>query len=389
MDNLSDIRARFPAVDGHWARFDGPAGTQVVDAAIEAAAEWQRSGNNANSHGSFAAANACDALVDATSAIMGRLLGADPTGMVFGPSTTANMMALTRAIGRQLGPGDEVVCTTLDHDSNVSPWLLLAEDTGCTVRMAEFDSDTGRLSVEAVLDLVGPATRWVAVTGSSNAVGTMPDVAAITAGAHTAGARVVVDGVHLTPHRAVDVSVLGCDVYTTSSYKWYGPHAGIMWVEPALLDDLDAYKVRPAPDRGPGRLQYGTPSWEGLAGIHAAAEFLLDLGLDRIAASEAARFDRLLGGLRDLTGVRVVGPQDAAERAPTLMFDVEGRTPHDVADALAEQRVAVWDGHNYAVEAMAPLGLDAEAGAVRAGISVYTSDDDVERLLAAVADVAA
>jgi len=389
MEGLHDIRARFPAVDGHWARFDGPAGTQVVDAAIEAAADWQRSGNNANSHGSFAAAEACDALVEATSATMGRLLGADPGGMVFGPSTTANMMALTRAIGRELGPGDEVVCTTLDHDSNVSPWLLLAEDTGCTVHMAEFDPSTGRLSVDAVLDLVGPDTQWVAVTGSSNAVGTIPDVAAIVAGAHATGARVVVDGVHLTPHRAVDVSELGCDVYTTSSYKWYGPHAGIMWVEPGLLDDLDAYNVRPAPDRGPGRLQYGTPSWEGLAGIDAAAGFLLDVGLDRIAASEAVRFDRLLGGLHDLAGVRVVGPQDAANRAPTLMFEVAGVAPLTVADALAERRVAVWDGHNYAVEAMGPLGLDAEAGAVRAGVSVYTTDEDVDRLLAAVADVVA
>jgi len=178
---------------------------------------------------------------------------------------------------------------------------------------------------------------------------------------------------------------LGCDVYTTSSYKWYGPHAGIMWVEPGLLDALDAYKVRPAPDRGPGRLQYGTPSWEGLAGLGAAAEFLLDVGLDRIAASEAVRFDRLLGGLHDLVGVRVIGPQDAVDRAPTLMFEVEGRSPLAVADALAEQRVAVWDGHNYAVEAMVPLGLDAEDGAVRAGVSVYTTDDDVGRLLAAVA----
>ena len=388
MDDLRDIRSKFPAVDGDWARFDGPAGTQVVDAAIEATADWQRSGNNANSHGSFDAAEACDALVERTSATMGRLLGADPGGMVFGPSTTANMMALTRAIGRRLGPGDEVVCTTLDHDSNVSPWLLLAEDTGCKVRMAGFDPATGRLSVDAVLDLVGPATRWVAVTGSSNAVGTIPDVAAITVGAHAAGARVVVAGVHLTPHRAVDVSALGCDVYTTSSYKWYGPHAGIMWVEPDLLDDLDVYKVRPAPDRGPGRLQYGTPSWEGLAGIEAAAGFLLDVGLERIAASEAVRFERLLEGLHDMAGVRVVGPQDLAERAPTLMFEVERATPLAVANALAERRVAVWDGHNYAVEAMVPFGLDAEAGAVRAGVSVYTTDDDVDRLLAGVAVVA-
>ena len=393
MTDLSDIRSRFPGIIGgtgaRWARLDGPGGTQVVDAAIEAAAEWQRSGSNANSDGAFAAADACDALVERTSAMMGRLLGADPGGMVFGPSTTANMMAITRAIGRGLGPGDEIVCTTLDHDSNVSPWLLLSEDTGATVHMAAFDSDSGRLEVEAVTSLIGSSTRWVAVTGASNAVGTIPDVAAVVEAAHEAGARVVVDGVHLTPHRSVDVTTLGCDVYTTSSYKWYGPHAGIMWVEPDLLDELDVYAVRPALHGGPGRLQYGTPSWEALAGIEAAAQFLLSVGMDAVVASEAARFGRLLDGLHAIDGVRVVGPPDAMDRAPTLMFEVSGLTPVAVARHLATQHVAVWDGHNYAVDAMVPLGLDAEVGAVRAGISIYTTDEDVDRLLGGLAGLAA
>jgi selenocysteine lyase/cysteine desulfurase len=255
--------------------------------------------------------------------------------------------------------------------------------------MAELDPTTGRLPVDAVTDLIGPATRWVAVTGSSNAVGTIPDTAAVTAAAHAVGARVVVDGVHLTPHHVVDVAAIGCDVFTTSSYKWYGPHAGVMWVEPDLLDSMDVYKVRPAPDSGPGRLQYGTPSWEALAGIDAAARFLLETGMDRIVAHEALRFARLLDGLHGIDGVRVVGPQDTVDRAPTLMFEVDGLSPVAVAERLATDRVAVWDGHNYAVEAMLPLGLDAEAGAVRAGISVYTTDDDVDRLLDALRDVAA
>lgn len=388
MHDLNDIRDRFPGVGGDWARFDGPAGTQVVDVAIDASAAWQRSGNNANSHGSFAAAAACDDLVETVSATMGELLGAEPDSMVFGPSTTANMMALTRAIGRGLGPGDEIVCTTLDHDSNVAPWLLLARDTGATVRMAELDPGTGRLAAESVIDLIGSATRWVAVTGSSNAVGAIPDVAAVTAAAHYAGAKVVVDGVHLTPHRGVDVGAIGCDVFTTSSYKWYGPHAGIMCVEPGLLEELDAYKVRPAPDSGPGRLQYGTPSWEALAGIDAAARFLLETGMDAIAAHEAIRFARLLDGLHGIEAVRVVGPADTADRAPTLMFEVEGLAPLTVAERLAAAGVAVWDGHNYAVEAMAPLDLDSEAGAVRAGISLYTTDDEVDHLLDAVGHIA-
>lgn len=384
MTDLSDMRRRFPGLVGGWSRFDGPAGTQAVDVSIEAMAEWQRSGNNANSHGAFPAAQACDALTEQVSDTVGELLGADPAGMVFGPSTTANMMALTRAIAADLVPGDEIVCTTLDHDSNVSPWLLAARDSGATVRMAEMDPSTGRLRVDAVVDLIGRSTRWVAVTGASNAVGTIPDTAAVTAAAHAVGARVVVDGVHLTPHRRIDVEAIGCDVFTTSSYKWYGPHAGIMWVEPGLLDSLAAYKVRPAPDSGPGRLQYGTPSWEAMAGIDAAACFLLNTTMDAIIEHEESVFGRLLTGLHEISGVRVVGPADLVDRAPTTMFLVDGFTPLQVARRLADERVAVWDGHNYAVEAMAPFGLDAEAGAVRAGVCAYIGDDDVDRLLAAV-----
>lgn len=385
---MFDVRHRFPGIlEGEhqgWARFDGPAGTQVVDAAIEATSAWQRSGNNANSHGSFAAADACDALVERVQATMGRLLHADPDGFVFGPSTTANVFALTRAIGRELQPGDEIVCTRLDHDSNVSPWLLVARDTGATVRMADFDTSTGRLPVRAVTDLLSDRTRWVAVTGASNAIGTMPDITAITAAAHGAGARVVIDGVHLTPHSPVDLTAIGCDVYSTSSYKWYGPHAGITWMAPSVLDVLDAYKVRPAPDTGAGRWMLGTPAYENLAAIDAAATWLIDTGLDRIGAHEAALFERLLHGLLTDERVTVLGPHDLDDRAPTLAFTVAGRTPEEVARTLAAARIAVWDGDYYAVEAMAAYGLD---GAVRAGIAAYLTSDDVDRLLEAVAQL--
>jgi cysteine desulfurase family protein (TIGR01976 family) len=390
MAPLDDIRHRFPGLGDGWARFDGPAGTQVLDTAIDAMADWQRSGNNANAHGAFPASHACDALEERTTATMLELLGAESGGIVFGPSTTANLMALTRAVGRTLGPGDEVVCTTLDHDSNVFPWVLAAEDSGATVRMAEFDGGTGRLATGAVADLIGPATRWVAVTGASNVIGTMPDLPAIAEVAHAFGARVVVDGVHRTPHAAVDVAALGCDVYATSSYKWYGPHAGMLWMADDLLDDLPAYKVRPAPTTGGARWQYGTASYEAFAGIDVAARFLLDTGMAAIEVHGRDRLRRLLTGLHGLAGVRVVastGPDDVADRAPTLQFVVEGHTPHEVAGHLAAARVAVWDGHNYAVEAMAPLGLDPEAGAVRAGVSVYTTDEDVDRLVEAVASL--
>ncbi len=382
---MLDLRHRFPAVTEGlhqgWARFDGPAGTQVVDSAIEATSHWQRSGNNANSHGSFAAADACDALLEQVQATVGRLLNVDAASIMFGPSTTSNVFSITRAIGHDMQPGDEIICTRLDHDSNVSPWLLMAQDTGAVVKFAQFDPANGRLPPEAVTSLLTDRTRWVAVTGASNAIGTMPDVATITTAAHAAGAYVMVDGVHLTPHAPVDVSAIGCDVYSTSSYKWYGPHASATWVEPGLLDRLHAYKVRPAPDTGPGRFMLGTPSYESFAAIDAAARFLLDTGMDVIQAHERAVFSRLLDGLLADDRVTVYGPHDLNERAPTVAFNVAGHDATDVARSLAAERIAVWDGNYYALEAMASFGIE---GAVRAGIALYVTDDDVDRLLEVV-----
>lgn len=379
---MLDLRNRFPGVaEGAyqgWSRFDGPAGTQVVDAAIEATGSWQRGGHNANSHGAFAAAQDCDALVERVQATMGRLLHADPYGFFIGPSTTANVFSLTRSIARDLRPGDEIICTRLDHDSNVSPWLLIGEDTGATVHLAPFDTATGRLPVESIAGLLNERTRWVAVTGASNAIGTMPDITAIAAAAHDAGAKVVVDGVHLTPHAPVDLAAIGCDVYSTSAYKWYGPHAGITWVEPELLDRLHAYKVRPAPTTGAGRFMLGTPAYENLAAIEAAAEFLLGVGMDRIREYERGLFARLLDGLMADERVTIYGPKELDDRAPTVAFNVAGHTANDVATAMAAERVAVWDGNYYALEAMQSFGVDA---AVRAGIAVYLQESDVDRLV--------
>ena len=222
------------------------------------------------------------------------------------------------------------------------------------------------------------------MTGASNAIGTMPDIAAITTAAHAVGAKVVVDGVHLTPHAPVDLGGVGCDVFSTSSYKWYGPHAGITWVEPGLLDRLPVYKVRPSPATGPGRLQLGTPAYESLAAIEAAARFLIGEGMSALGTHEGALFAHLLDGLLSMPNVRVLGPHDTADRAPTLAFLVDGHTPNEVACALAAREVAVWDGNYYAVEVMDSYGLDVEAGAVRAGIAAYTDATDVERLLDAV-----
>jgi cysteine desulfurase family protein (TIGR01976 family) len=383
-----DLRTRFPGItEGNhqgWARFDGPAGTQVVDTAIDATGAWQRSGNNANSHGAFAAAQACDDLVEGVQGTLGRLLNAPPQGFFFGPSTTANVFSITRAAGRELGPGDEIICTRLDHDSNVSPWLLIAEDTGATVKMAPFDVGSGRLPVDSITEALTDRTRWVAVTGASNAIGTMPDIAAITRSAHDAGAKVMIDGVHLTPHAPVDLLAIGCDVYSTSSYKWYGPHSGITWIEPDLLERLRAYKVRPAPDSGAGKFMLGTPAYENIAAIGAAAEFLMSVGLTQIAAHERELFTPLLEALIADDRVTVYGPHDLERRAPTLAFNVDGFSAAEVAAALAAQQIAVWDGNYYALEAMASFGVQA---AVRAGIAVYLTPADVDRLIEAVVNL--
>lgn len=375
------VRDRFPGVGDGWARFDGPAGTQMVDTAITAMRDYLEGGANANSGGRFAASLITGELVAGARETVATLLGADAGGIVFGPNMTTLTLAFTRAVGRTLGPGDELLSTRLEHDSNITPWKLMADDRGATLGLAPFDLETGRLPVETVVERITPATRWVTVTGASNSLGTMPDVAAIVAAAHDAGSRVFVDAVHLAPHRKIDIAALGCDVLATSPYKWYGPHAGVLWIAPDLRDELTPYKVRPAPDTAPERWETGTPAYEAIAAMQAAAEFLLGEGIGTLAESEAAVFAPLLAGLNDLAHVQVHGPRDLADRTPTVCFSVDGHTADEVATALAAEQVAVWGGHYYAVEVMAALGLAERGGAIRAGVSCYTSPDDVTRLL--------
>jgi cysteine desulfurase family protein (TIGR01976 family) len=381
---MTDVRSRFPALANGWARFDGPGGTQVVDTAIQAMAAWMSSGSNANAHGHFAAARETDALVIGVRRAVGALLGADPDGVIFGPNSTTLVFAFTRAVARTLGAGDEIVCTMLDHDANVAPWLRAAEVSGATVSLAPFDRETGRLPVDAVTDRITSRTRWVAVTGASNALGTIPDVPAIAAAAHGVGARVMVDAVHLAPHRPIDVAALGCDALVTSPYKWYGPHGGVLWSVPSLLDELTPDKVRPAPDRVPERFETGTPSFEALAGIEAAARFLSDQPMASVVQYEQLLFAPLLDGLRAMHHVDVYGPDTVHDRTPTVAFNVHRRHPDAVAETLAAHRVAVWSGDYYAPGVMQTLGLAATGGAVRAGVARYTNESDVERLLDAV-----
>ena len=301
---------------------------------------------------------------------------------------TTLTLAFTRAVAATLGPGDRVVGTRLDHDANVTPWRLACDQAGAEHVLAPFDPQTGRLDPAAVADLIDERTRWVAVTGASNLLGTIPDLAPIVAAAHDAGARVFVDAVHLAPHRRIDVDAIGCDVLVTSPYKWYGPHAGVLCADPALLDELPVAKVRPAADRGPRRWETGTPSFEAIAAIDAATAFLLDVGLDVLAASEAAVFAPLLDALNAIDGVTVWGPTTMDHRTPTVAFTVDGHHPDDVAKTLATERIATWAGHSYAVEAVDQLGLTDSGGIVRAGVTAYVDDEDVRRLLRVVEKLA-
>ena len=380
------MRERFPGIGSDWARFDGPAGTQVVDTAIDAMADFLRSGDNANGHGHFAASTASTELVTDARITVARLLGADPDGIVFGANMTTLTFALTRAMARAWEPGDEIVGTRLDHDANVTPWKLAADDRGAVLTLAPFDIATGRIDPAAVTELIGPRTKWVAITAASNALGTMPDLGPVISAAHAQGARVFVDGVHLVPHAAVDLRTVGCDVFVTSPYKWYGPHSGVMWITEDLRDTLTPYKVRPAPDTAPERFETGTVSFEAIAGIRAAAAFLLETGVEALARHERARFAPLLAGLQGFPHVKVYGPPDLLDRTPTVSFTVHGRHPDEVAAHLGARNVAVWSGSYYAVETMAALGL-TETGAVRAGVSGYTSGAEVARLLDAVGEL--
>jgi cysteine desulfurase family protein (TIGR01976 family) len=376
-------RERFPGLADGWARLDGPAGTQMVDDAIEAMAAWMRSGDAANHGGAFRAAERTDALVAGALASAAALLGAPSAeGIVFGPSMTALTMHFAAAAGRSLRPGDEIVCTRLDHDANVTPWVIAAGRAGAHVRFADPEPETLELPAGAVEAVLSERTRWVAVTAASNAVGTIPDLPGIVAAAHGAGARVWIDAVHAAPHRVIDVAALGADAVVCSAYKWFGPHIGVLWARPELLSSLQPDKLRPSPDTVPDRWELGTLPFESLAGVRAAADFVAGLDREAVRAHEGRLLARMAEGLGAIEGVTLHGA--ARDRTSTVMFSVAGRSSHEVAAALARAEIAVWHGNYYALELSRWLGLEPD-GAIRAGCVAYNEAADVERLLEAVA----
>ena len=330
-------RRRFPGIGDGWARFDGPAGTQMVDRAIDAAATWSASGNTANCGGLFAAAAACDELLRPhRGARSGGCSAPIPPASCFGANMTTLTFAFTRAVGRRrCGRATAWSARRLDHDANVTPWRLAADRAGAEHVLAPFDPATGRARSAAVVELIDERTSWVAVTGASNLHRHTVDLAPIVAAAHAVGARVFVDAVHLAPHRRIDVAALGCDVLVTSPYKWYGPHAGVLCGEPALLDALPVAKVRPARRHRtravgrPGRrTSRRSPPIEAAAAVPARARASIGSPPTRRASCAT-----LLDGLGAIGGVRLWGPPTMDGRVPTVAFTVDGRRPDDVAAA--------------------------------------------------------
>ncbi len=381
--DVAAVRARFSALDRRLAFFDGPGGTQCPDEVIDAISRYLRE-DNANIGAPYETSVRTVELVDLAHEQAASFLGCSPDETAFGQSMTAMNFLLTRAFARTLRPGDEIVYTALDHDANVSPWLEIAHDMDVTVRVAGLTEDL-ELDYADLESQLSERTRVVAFPVAANSVGTAPDVRRIVELAHSVGALAWADAVHYAPHGPIDVAAWDVDVLICSPYKYFGPHMGLAYGKADLLASWRPYKVRPAADFPVGhRFELGTAQHELLAGFVAAVSYIESLGWDAIVSYERALGERLLAGLPE--EVDLYGLRGMDGRVPTFCLNVPGRSPEEVATFLAERDVAVWHGNYYAVETMRHLGLDD--GAVRAGIVHYNTEDEVDRLLDGLAELA-
>jgi cysteine desulfurase family protein (TIGR01976 family) len=382
--DVSAVRARYSALERRLAFFDGPGGTQCPDEVIDAIASYlQRS--NANVGAPYETSRHTDALIDRARGQAAAFLGCTADEVAFGPSMTALNFLLTRTLGRTLRNGDEIVVTKLDHDANVSPWLELQHDIGIVVRFAGV-TDELALDFDDLERQLSARTRVVAFPVAANSVGTTPDVRRVVDLAHAAGALAWADAVHYSAHGPIDVAAWDVDVLICSPYKFFGPHLGLAFGKRELLERWRPYKVRPAANYPVGhRFELGTLPHELLAGFVAAVDYIDSVGWDAITAHERALGERFLAGLPD--EVLLYGLPTMDGRVPTFCFDVPNRTAQEVATRLAERDVAVWWGNYYALEAMKQLGLDPDLGAVRAGIVHYNTVEEVDRLLAGLAEL--
>jgi cysteine desulfurase family protein (TIGR01976 family) len=400
MAGSEDIRQQFPAlgrvVGGEpVAFFDGPAGSQVPRAVIDAMGDYLAY-HNANTHGLFATSRETDAIITTARERMADFLGArTPNEVAFGANMTTLTFALSRALRREWSAGDEVIVTELDHQANVSPWRQAAEEVGAVVRTVEFDPESGTLRMDQLEGFLGPKTRLVAVGYSSNALGTINDVHQVARLCRQAGALSFVDAVHYAPHGTIDVEEIGCDFLACSAYKFFGPHLGILWGRSELLDSARPFKLPPASDRSPERWETGTLSHEAIAGAAAAVEWIAGLapsqdgswrermigGMHAIDEIEHPLLDRVFSGLATIPGVRLYGPPPTARRVPTVAITLEGRHPDEVARKLAAEGIFVWSGDFYATTVIDRLGLRESGGVVRIGLAPYNTADEVDRLI--------
>lgn len=402
--DLQWIRDRFPAlkqeVNGQpVVFFDGPGGTQIPETVVKAMSDYLLQ-SNANAHGAFVTSKRTDALVESARHAMADFLNCDPDEVVFGANMTTLTFALSRAIGRELKAGDEIIVTTLDHYANVSSWQALAEK-GVVVRTVDFHLEDCTLDLDHLQQLLSDRTRLVAVGYASNAVGTINDIAKITQMAHQVGAMVFVDAVHYAPHGAINVRSLECDFLVCSAYKFFGPHIGILYGERRHLERLCPYKVQPAPDDVPSRWESGTQSYEGMAGLIETIQYLTDLGKhlnpnvksrrDALAATTAAIHacehelsQQMIRGLQQIPGVTVYGITDldlVSCRTATFGIRIEGYSPRALAEALGDRGIFTWNGNFYALGVTEKLGIESDGGLLRVGLVHYNTPEEIDRFL--------
>jgi cysteine desulfurase family protein (TIGR01976 family) len=416
--SVSALRAEFPAIQQTAGGqplifFDGPGGTQVPGTVIEAMSRYLTEANS-NCHGAFLYSRRTDETIEDARQAMADLLNAKrPEEIVFGPNMTSLTFSLSRAIGRTLSPGDEVVVTRLDHDANIAPWLALQEQ-GAVVRHVDFDPRDCTLDMGNLEEAITPRTRVVALGYASNAVGTVNDIARTVELAHAAGAWVYVDAVHYAPHGPIDVQALGCDLLVCSVYKFFGPHQGALYGRYDLLESLPAYKVRPATDTPPDKFETGTQSFEALAGTTAAVDYLasvgkrfgnecqaafpdfegrrleLKAGMTAIHTYERALCHYLVAGLQQIPGLQIYGitnPQHFDQRVPTVSFTIDGVPPDEIARRLAEANIFAWNGNFYALAVTERLGLEGRGGLLRVGLAHYNTAAEVDVLHGVLADM--
>jgi len=403
--DLAAVRRQFPALDlrvngDSVVYLDNPAGTQVPQRVIDRTAEYWRT-MNANHGGVFATSARSDARIDEVRRAAATFLNAgSPDEVVFGANMTTLTFAFSRAIARELRPGDEIVVTRLEHDGNVAPWLAL-EDQGIRVRVADIHVPDCTLDLRDLKGQITERTRLVAMTHASNAVGTIPDLKAAARLAHSVGAWLFVDAVHYGPHGPIDVRAIDCDFLVCSSYKFYGPHLGILYGRRELLQRLRPYKVRPATEELPSRWETGTPNLECLSGLLGAFEYLADVGgsdrvdrpaieaaMVRIQAHERALGARLIDGLQGIPGVTIHGiinPERFAERVPTVSLTWPPHRPEALARWLADRQIFTWHGDHYATELMRRLGLEESGGTLRIGVAHYNTASEIDLVLEVLA----